>query len=89
MALYPYKPQKPDELELKKGGIYMVSEMLVKFIIFIIMYNNNFFVAVKMVGTKALRIVPRNVACSRGITLPQLGASQALLLPLYATLGCP
>lgn len=27
MALYPYKPQKPDELELKKGGIYMVSEI--------------------------------------------------------------
>ncbi|CAG9759849.1 unnamed protein product [Ceutorhynchus assimilis] len=27
MALYPYKPQKPDELELKKGGIYRVSEI--------------------------------------------------------------
>lgn len=27
MALYPYKPQKSDELELKKGGIYMVSEI--------------------------------------------------------------
>ncbi|KAK9752761.1 Variant SH3 domain [Popillia japonica] len=26
IALYPYKPQKPDELELKKGGIYMVTE---------------------------------------------------------------
>ncbi|CAG9571646.1 unnamed protein product [Danaus chrysippus] len=26
IALYPYKPQKPDELELKKGGIYTVSE---------------------------------------------------------------
>lgn len=26
MALYPYKPQKPDELELRKGGIYMVTE---------------------------------------------------------------
>lgn len=26
VALYPYKPQKPDELELKKGGIYMVTE---------------------------------------------------------------
>ncbi|KAL1505467.1 hypothetical protein ABEB36_005033 [Hypothenemus hampei] len=27
MALYPYKPQKPDELELKKGGIYTVTEI--------------------------------------------------------------
>ncbi|KRT84805.1 SH3 domain-containing protein [Oryctes borbonicus] len=26
IALYPYKPQKADELELKKGGIYMVTE---------------------------------------------------------------
>lgn len=26
VALYPYKPQKPDELELRKGGIYMVTE---------------------------------------------------------------
>ncbi|XP_022913310.1 E3 ubiquitin-protein ligase SH3RF1-like isoform X2 [Onthophagus taurus] len=26
IALYPYKPQKQDELELKKGGIYMVTE---------------------------------------------------------------
>lgn len=26
MALYPYKPQKADELELYKGGIYMVTE---------------------------------------------------------------
>ncbi|XP_044749981.1 E3 ubiquitin-protein ligase SH3RF1 isoform X2 [Coccinella septempunctata] len=26
IALYPYKPQKPDELELKKGGIYMVTD---------------------------------------------------------------
>lgn len=26
IALYPYKPQKPDELELRKGGIYMVTE---------------------------------------------------------------
>ncbi|XP_023948935.1 E3 ubiquitin-protein ligase SH3RF3 isoform X2 [Bicyclus anynana] len=26
IALYPYKPQKPDELELKKGGIYTVTE---------------------------------------------------------------
>ncbi|KAK9870040.1 hypothetical protein WA026_006135 [Henosepilachna vigintioctopunctata] len=26
VALYPYKPQKPDELELKKGGIYMVTD---------------------------------------------------------------
>lgn len=26
VALYPYKPQKSDELELRKGGIYMVSE---------------------------------------------------------------
>ncbi|CAH1159749.1 unnamed protein product [Phaedon cochleariae] len=26
VALYPYKPQKGDELELKKGGIYMVTE---------------------------------------------------------------
>nr|XP_023014243.1 E3 ubiquitin-protein ligase SH3RF1 isoform X4 [Leptinotarsa decemlineata] len=27
VALYPYKPQKTDELELKKGGIYMVTEI--------------------------------------------------------------
>ncbi|XP_050503784.1 E3 ubiquitin-protein ligase SH3RF1 isoform X2 [Diabrotica virgifera virgifera] len=27
VALYPYKPQKADELELKKGGIYMVTEI--------------------------------------------------------------
>lgn len=26
VALYPYKPQKGDELELRKGGIYMVTE---------------------------------------------------------------
>ncbi|XP_077299372.1 SH3 domain containing ring finger posh isoform X2 [Arctopsyche grandis] len=26
VALYPYKPQKADELELKKGGLYMVLE---------------------------------------------------------------
>lgn len=26
VALYPYKPHKPDELELRKGGIYMVTE---------------------------------------------------------------
>ncbi|KAJ8934742.1 hypothetical protein NQ318_004970 [Aromia moschata] len=26
IALYPYKPQKVDELELRKGGIYMVTE---------------------------------------------------------------
>lgn len=26
IALYPYKPQKADELELRKGGIYMVIE---------------------------------------------------------------
>lgn len=26
VALYPYKPQKPDELELRKGGIYFVTE---------------------------------------------------------------
>ncbi|XP_032673226.1 E3 ubiquitin-protein ligase SH3RF3-like isoform X2 [Odontomachus brunneus] len=26
IALYPYKPQKADELELRKGGIYMVTE---------------------------------------------------------------
>lgn len=26
IALYPYAPQKPDELELRKGGIYMVTE---------------------------------------------------------------
>ncbi|CAK1589246.1 unnamed protein product [Parnassius mnemosyne] len=26
VALYPYKPQKPDELELKKGGVYTVTE---------------------------------------------------------------
>ncbi|XP_053670084.1 E3 ubiquitin-protein ligase SH3RF3 [Anopheles nili] len=26
IALYPYKPQKPDELELKKGSIYYVTE---------------------------------------------------------------
>lgn len=26
VALYPYKPQKQDELELRKNGIYMVSE---------------------------------------------------------------
>ncbi|XP_061717589.1 E3 ubiquitin-protein ligase SH3RF1 [Cydia pomonella] len=26
VALYPYKPQKPDELELKKGGMYIVTE---------------------------------------------------------------
>lgn len=26
VALYPYKPQKPDELELRKGGIYFITE---------------------------------------------------------------
>uniref|UniRef100_A0A182KBT3 RING-type E3 ubiquitin transferase n=1 Tax=Anopheles christyi TaxID=43041 RepID=A0A182KBT3_9DIPT len=26
IALYPYKPQKPDELELKKGSVYYVTE---------------------------------------------------------------
>ncbi|CAH2088286.1 unnamed protein product [Euphydryas editha] len=26
VALYPYRPQKPDELELKKGGVYTVTE---------------------------------------------------------------
>ncbi|XP_047538755.1 E3 ubiquitin-protein ligase SH3RF1 isoform X1 [Vanessa atalanta] len=26
IALYPYKPQKSDELELKKGGVYTVTE---------------------------------------------------------------
>lgn len=26
VALFPYKPQKPDELELRKGGIYLVTE---------------------------------------------------------------
>lgn len=26
IALYPYKPQKADELELRRGGIYMVTE---------------------------------------------------------------
>lgn len=26
IALYPYKPQKSDELELRKGGIYVVTE---------------------------------------------------------------
>lgn len=26
IALFPYKPQKADELELRKGGIYMVTE---------------------------------------------------------------
>ncbi|KAG7207136.1 hypothetical protein KM043_001008 [Ampulex compressa] len=26
IALYPYKPQKADELELRKGGVYMVTE---------------------------------------------------------------
>lgn len=26
VALYPYKPQKSDELELRKGGIYIVTE---------------------------------------------------------------
>jgi len=26
IALYPYKPHKADELELKKGAIYMVTE---------------------------------------------------------------
>ncbi|KAB0799850.1 hypothetical protein PPYR_07730 [Photinus pyralis] len=26
VALYPYKPQKADELELRKGGIYIVTE---------------------------------------------------------------
>ncbi|GLH05836.1 Endophilin-A [Gryllus bimaculatus] len=26
IALYPYKPQKADELELKKGGVYLVTE---------------------------------------------------------------
>ncbi|XP_020706290.2 E3 ubiquitin-protein ligase SH3RF3-like isoform X2 [Athalia rosae] len=26
IALYPYKPHKADELELRKGGIYMVTE---------------------------------------------------------------
>ncbi|XP_050307708.1 E3 ubiquitin-protein ligase SH3RF3 isoform X3 [Anthonomus grandis grandis] len=27
MALYPYQPQKYDELELKKGGVYIVTEI--------------------------------------------------------------
>ncbi|ENN71906.1 hypothetical protein YQE_11443, partial [Dendroctonus ponderosae] len=27
MALYPYKPQKSDELELKKGSFYLVTEI--------------------------------------------------------------
>lgn len=26
IALYPYKPQKADELELRKGALYTVSE---------------------------------------------------------------
>lgn len=26
IALYPYKPQKADELELRKGGVYTVTE---------------------------------------------------------------
>ncbi|RVE46318.1 hypothetical protein evm_009037 [Chilo suppressalis] len=26
VALYPYKPQKPDELELRKGAVYTVTE---------------------------------------------------------------
>lgn len=26
VALYPYKPLKVDELELKKGGVYLVTE---------------------------------------------------------------
>ena len=26
IALYPYKPQKPDEIELKKGSLYNVIE---------------------------------------------------------------
>lgn len=26
LALYPYKPQKADELELKKGSVYLVTE---------------------------------------------------------------
>lgn len=26
MALYPYKPQKADELELRKGAVYTVTE---------------------------------------------------------------
>ncbi|CAH4035025.1 unnamed protein product [Pieris brassicae] len=26
VALYPYRPQKPDEIELKKGGVYTVRE---------------------------------------------------------------
>lgn len=26
IALYPYKPQKGDELELRKGAVYMVTE---------------------------------------------------------------
>ncbi|KZC12614.1 SH3 domain-containing RING finger protein 3 [Dufourea novaeangliae] len=26
VAVHPYKPQKPDELELRKGGTYMVTE---------------------------------------------------------------
>lgn len=26
VSLYPYKPQKSDELELKRGQLYMVTE---------------------------------------------------------------
>lgn len=26
VALYPYKPQKSDELELKRGNVYTVTE---------------------------------------------------------------
>lgn len=33
IALYPYKPQKADELELRKGGIYMVTERCTKIVI--------------------------------------------------------
>lgn len=28
VAIYPYKPQKPDELELKKGGQYKNTHTL-------------------------------------------------------------
>lgn len=29
VALYPYRPQKPDELELKKGGRFLLVTLVV------------------------------------------------------------
>lgn len=39
VALYPYKPQKTDELELKKGSIYIVTERWVLYMNFNININ--------------------------------------------------